>query len=225
MVHPDRPDEDPDVESTQVLDLRPLSADATQPLPTLPPPAPAWQAPTPVPTQPDSARVDHRGTLEWDLQVARLNNRPSTDVGLLLLRLASLPLVLRGLHKLRDFSGFVDGLRENAFAAQAPELLGVAVIAGEIALPLLIAIGLTTRLAGLLQATLMVGIFVFWTLTGTPLLDPATGALSGEAELLFAAIALPLLFTGPGRVSIDRAVTASGRERRIEKRVARRLGE
>ena len=58
-----------------------------------------------------------------------------------------------------------------------------------------------------------------------PLLDPATGALAGEVPLLYAALGLALLFTGPGRISLDRALTSAGQERRVEKRVARRLGE
>ena len=39
------------------------------------------------------------------------------------------------------------------------------------------------------------------------------------------ALGLALLFTGPGRISLDRALTSAGQERRVEKRVARRLGE
>lgn len=209
---------DPDAEPTQQLDVTALQR-TPSPAPAAPPPSPtAWRTP-------DVARVDHRGSLAWDLEVARANNRPATDVGLVLLRVASLPLVLRGLHTLRDFPGFVETLRDNALAGQAPELIGALVVAGEIALPVLIAIGLATRLAGLLQATLMIGIFASWTLAGSPLFDPTTGGLTGEPELLFAALALPLVLTGPGRVSIDRAITASGRERRLEKRAARRSGE
>lgn len=209
------PDAETDAERTQVLDTREFQA-----APPAPPPAPR-----PQPAPPDAARVDRRGTVEWDLAVARANNRPSTDVGLLLLRIASLPLVLRGLHHLLNFGGFIDSLRAHAFAGQAPEVLSALVIAGEIALPVLIAIGLATRVAALLQATLMVAIFVLWTLGVAPLFHPDTGALSGEAELLYAALALPLVLTGAGRVAIDRAITAAGRERRIEKKVARRLGE
>lgn len=241
MAHPLPPEQDPDAERTEVLDVREFAppteppaertlafepAPAPDPLPTrgAEPVGATWAAPRPTPA-PDVARVDHRDTVEWALVEARANNRPLTDVGLLLLRVCSLPLVLRGLHKLVDFPGFVDTLRDNAFAAQAPELLGVLVVGGEIALPVLIAIGLATRVAGLLQATLMIGIFVFWTLAGAPLLDPVTGGLSGEPELLFAALALPLVFTGGGRAAIDRALTAAGRERRIARRVAKRLGE
>lgn len=221
--------DDPDVERTQVLDTRAFQAAPT------PAPAPA-AAPVPVavpvaappayrPSEGDVARRDHRGTVEWDLQVARANNRPSTDLGLLLLRLFSLPLVLRGLHKVLDHGAFIESLRANSFAAQAPELIGTLVIAGEIALPVLLAIGLATRLAGALQAAMVIGIFVLWTLAGGALFDPATGGLAGEPELLFAGLSLPLLFTGAGRISIDRVLTAAGRERRIEKRVARRIGE
>lgn len=197
---------DADAERTQVFDAQQVRQ--------VPPPSP-----------PDMARRDPRTTVEWQLQVAKGENRASTDVGLLLLRLGSLPLVMRGLHKIVEYSGFIDSLRDNAFAKTAPELIGTLVIAGEIVLPVLLAVGLATRLAGLLQSVLMVGIFTFWTVASGALFDPSTGGLSGEPELLFAGLALPLLFTGPGRISIDRALTAAGRERRIEKKVIKRLGE
>lgn len=227
MTDPHDTLDDPDAERTQVLDTRAFQVTPTPmpaPAPALDPATAPMPAYRPVP-EADVARHDHRDTVEWDLQVARANNRPSTDLGLLVLRLFSLPLVLRGLHKVLDYGAFIESLRANSFAAQAPELIGTLVIAGEIALPVLIAIGLATRLAGALQAAMMIGIFVFWTLAGGALFDPGTGALAGEPELLFAGLSLPLLFTGAGRISLDRAVTASGRERRIEKRVAKRLGE
>ncbi len=229
MTQPQDPDataawgpDDPDAERTQVLDTREFQPPAPRPNPTTPV-APA-RSPEVVRT-PDVARVDHRGSLAWDLEVARWSNRPSTDLGLLLLRLCSLPLVLRGVHKLLTYPSFIDSLRDNPVAGQAPDVIGTLVMLGELALPLLIVVGFATRLAGLLQATLVVGVLAAWTLPGQPLLQPGTGALTGEAELLYAAVALPLLFTGPGRISLDRALTASGRERRIEKRVSKRLGE
>ena len=61
------------------------------------------------------------------------------------------------------------------------------------------------------------------TLPEGPLLDPGTRTLVSEATLAYAALALPLVFTGPGRMSLDHGVTASSRERKVERRVAKRL--
>ncbi|MBB1501159.1 DoxX family membrane protein [Propioniciclava sp. MC1683] len=226
MADPHTPVDDPDAERTQVLDTQAVR-DQWAPPPTpvqAPPyaytPAPAY-APAP---QPDLARVDHRGSLAWDLEVARRNNRPSTDVGLLLLRLFSLPLVLRGVHHVATYPQLVDSLRGHALLGQAPEVIGTLVVAGELVLPVLLAVGLATRLAGAAQAVVGATLLVAGIGAG-PLLDPATGALAGEVPLLYAALGLALLFTGPGRISLDRALTSAGQERRVEKRVARRLGE
>ncbi|WP_232547995.1 DoxX family protein [Propioniciclava soli] len=157
----------------------------------------------------------------WRWQMARLHNKPSTDFGLLLLRLLSLPLVLHGIHKLVDFGGFAGALRGNAIGALAPEIIGVAIVAGQILLPLMIAVGAMTRLSALLQAVMMGAVYAFWVLASEPVLNPATGGLSGEAALAYAALALPLFFTGAGRFSVDHGLTTGRRERTADKRVAK----
>lgn len=170
----------------------------------------------------DVAVRDHRGTTEWDLAMSRMNNKPLTDFGLLLLRLCSLPLPLHGVHKALDFGGFVNTLRGNAIGAMAPEIFGGLVVAGQIFLPILILVGLGTRLAGLLQAVMMGCVYAFFVLANNPLMDPKTGGLSGEAALAYAALALPLFFTGAGRFSLDHAMGGKSRERRAEKAIAKR---
>lgn len=183
-------------------------------------PAPATY---PAESRDDVARRDPRGTVDWDLQIARMNNRPLTDLGLLLLRLFSVPLLLHGLHKAGGYASFVESLRGNAIAGAAPELFGLAVVAGQIVLPVFIGLGLLTRLSGLAQAVMMAGIYAFWVLPIATVIDAQTGALSGEAALAYAALALPLFFTGAGRFSVDHLLGASGRQRRAERRVNKRL--
>lgn len=219
--------DDPDAERTEVLDLR-------EPAPRQPPAPAGGHAPVPpvahaAPAGPptsaaDVARRDPRGTPEWDLQMSRMANRPMTDLGLLLLRLCSLPMLLHGLHKAQDYPGLVETLRGNAVGTLAPEVFAGLVIAGQVLLPLLIAVGLLTRLSALAQAAMMACVYAFFVLASNPVLDPRTGGLSGEAALGYVAIALPLFFTGAGRLSLDHLLGARGRERRAEKRVLKRLG-
>ena len=212
--YPDDPD--PDVERTIAFEVP-----ATMPAPS-PDPHPA-RAPSQE-RRLDVARPDHRGSVEWQLEAARLSNRPATDVGLLLLRVLSLPLVLHGLGNALDFFALADRLREHAILAVAPELAAGLVVAGQLGLPVLLAVGFGTRVAALAQVLVIGGLYALELLDGAPLLDPGTRTLSGEGLLAYAALALPLVLTGPGRLSLDHAVTASGRERRVEKRVLRRVG-
>ena len=230
------PDPTPPAERTLAFDS--ADVERTQEIPVVPPrPADRTVAPPPAaiphvgpvrvppPSAPaEAGPVDHRGTTDWALQVSRLNNRPSTDVGLLLLRLLSLPLVLHGAANAFNFFGLVDTLRDHPWGALSPELFGGLVVAGQLGLPVLLAVGFGTRLAALAQALVMAGAWVLATLPEGPLLDPGTRTLVSEATLAYAALALPLVFTGPGRMSLDHGVTASSRERKVERRVAKRLG-
>lgn len=187
------------------------------------PPRPDYATPAPTHER-DIARPDPRGTLDWDLQVARMHNRPLTDVGLLVLRLFSLPLMLQGIYHVGEFGALVDDLRGVLPGQMASEAVAVGVILGQLLLPPLVGVGFLTRLAALAQAVLMAGLYGLLVLPTSQVLDPATGALSGEGVLAYAAVALPLFFTGAGRFSIDHTVGARGRDRRVEKRVTKRLG-
>lgn len=211
----------------------------TQVLPTLDPaptmqenpwmpagaPAPAnveWPAPTAVPEPAADAEDDLRGTDAWAWQMSRTQNRASTDVGLLLLRLFSLPLVLHGIRELLSFNEFVTQIGSNTLGALAPTVIAMAVIVAQTILPVLLAVGFGTRLAAGAQALLMGSIYFFWILDTQPIVDPSTGALSGETALAYAALALPLVFTGPGRFSLDHGLTAERRERVVRRRIEKR---
>lgn len=131
------------------------------------------------------------------------------DFGLLLLRLASLPLLAHGLHEAGDMAGFVDEVADHPLGAQSPEFLAWLLMLGQVALPVLLAVGLFTRPAAFLAAGMMAAI---WALTvplsvGYAPLTPQ-GALTGEALLLYVGITLPLAFTGAGRWSLDAMRTA-----------------
>ena len=223
--------DDPDAERTQVL---PPVADTPEPEPErtkeLPTVAPA---PTPVPVSEPVRRpvevppasgasrpVDPRGTEAWAYQMARQNNKGTTDVGLLLLRLLSLPLLLHGITHVITYPAFVETLAGTALGAQfPPDTLAVALIAGQLTLPLFLAVGALTRLCAALQSAMMALVWMFGPLVTTGVFDPQTGALAGEAALAYAALALPLVFTGAGRISIDHGLTSGRRERVATRRI------
>lgn len=126
------------------------------------------------------------------------------DFGLLLFRLACLPMLLHGIHKAADMPGFTAVVADNVVGSQAPDFLAWAVMLGQVALPLLIVVGLFTRPAAFLLAGMMVAIWVLMVFL-RPAFVPldANGALTGEPAVLYAVLALPLVFTGAGRLSVD----------------------
>ena len=69
----------------------------------------------------------------------------SLDLGLFLLRLGTLLLVTRGLDKAVDLPAWVRDVDDHVLGAQAPELVAWMVLLGQVALPVLLALGLFTR--------------------------------------------------------------------------------
>lgn len=166
-----------------------------------------------TPEDPDDHDDYHRDVYDrWEDQDDVGGGRSrGTDFGLLLLRLGLLLLVPHGLAKATDMAAFVETVDSNVVGAQAPEFFAWMVMLGQVALPLLVALGLFTRPAAFLVAAMMVTIWalmIYLRLDYTLLTE--TGGLTGEAALLYAVLALPLAFTGAGRWSAD-AMRTGGR--------------
>jgi putative oxidoreductase len=126
------------------------------------------------------------------------------DFGLLLLRLGFLLLLPHGVAKAVDMPAFVREVEAHFVGAQAPELIAWTTMIGQVALPVLIAVGLFTRAAAFLVAAMMVATWVFEVYLRTDFSAlSAEGALTGEPVLLYLVLALPLAFTGAGRWSLD----------------------
>lgn len=161
--------------------------------------------------------TEQRRESAYQLARARTRNRASTDFGLLLLRVLPVIMFLHGLRKASNFSGFRDTVANNSFGALAPDVFAIMVVAGQLALPILIAFGLLTRLAALLMAVMMSFI---WVLIQLPngLIDARTGGIASEAAVMFVAASLPLVFTGPGRFSLDHLLTAKRADARAQRR-------
>lgn len=121
------------------------------------------------------------------------------DLGKLLLRLAVGGLMLfHGLHKLIDG---VDGIHTMLVAKGLPGFIAYGVLLGEVLAPLLIILGILTRLSALGLAFTMV---VAWLLVGTGhtwQLDEV-GAWAIESLVYFFVGALAVAFLGAGRFSL-----------------------
>ena len=208
---------EPPAERTAVLDVSALQE--TAPIAASPPP-PMPAAPRPV--EPDAAEFDPRDSPDYAYELERMQNRRFTDVGLLLLRLMTLPLLLRGLYQLLHLGPLTEQMRRLPLLSQAPDLAAVAVGAAGVVLPVLLAVGLFTRVAALLLAGITGLLYGLSLWAGAPVLDPVTGGLANEASLLYGALAFPLVFTGAGRVSVDHGLGTDRRERLADRRVTKR---
>ena len=160
----------------------------------------------------DEAARYHREVYDWDSpEAAEEVHGSGLDFGLLLLRLTMLLLLPHGLAKAGDIDAFIRAVDGNVVGGQAPELFGWLIMLGQVALPVLIAVGLFTRPAAFLCAAMMAAI---WSLAVVSRLDYTllsdTGGLTGENALLFTFLPLVLVFTGAGRWSLD-AMRSDGR--------------
>lgn len=157
-------------------------------------------APLPFGDQPTTIEPESRQTV---------GPRGTTDFGLFLLRVTvGVLLTLRGLQKLFGlFNGpGIDGTTQLLTEAGFDQARVLAVAGGAIELVtgVMLIIGLATPIA--VSALLgLVGLNIAMTLTGdstVPLLGEETRGL--EPSVLYAAALFSLLFTGPGRWSVDR---------------------
>lgn len=142
-----------------------------------------------------------------------LNGESVHHFGLLLLRLATLPLFLHGWHKLHGFDGFVKFLGTVPLGELAPGLFGVLVVAGQLLLGIAITLGLFTRLSGVFLACMFGFIILAVNIPTNGLINAKMGGLSFEPALYYFVLGLVLFFTGPGRYSLDAALLGRGRHR------------
>lgn len=123
----------------------------------------------------------------------------STDFGLLVLRvtLGLSMLLLHGKTKLMNFSAMAPNF-EGIYGLPGNVNLGLAVFA-EVVCAALLAIGLLTRFAALmLVATMATAFFMKHQMA-------LSGPASGELAMVYLAGFVALLFTGAGRISVDRS--------------------
>lgn len=125
----------------------------------------------------------------------------SKDLGLLILRIStSLLMLFHGAAKLMHGVG---GLSKGLAAKGLPEFLAYGVYVGEVIAPVLIIVGLYTRISSIIVAgTMVVAIYVAH---GHELFTLGKfGAPVIELPFLYLIVAITLLFTGPGKYSINK---------------------
>lgn len=122
------------------------------------------------------------------------------DFGKLLLRLAAGGLMIpHGIHKLLHGDEFI---RSKLAEAGLPEFIALGVPVGEILAPVLLILGLATRLSALTVAFTMVMSLVlafggrFFTLN-------QHGGWTPELNILFLVSCLAIFFMGSGRYAVD----------------------
>ena len=126
----------------------------------------------------------------------------SEDTGKLILRVSLGVMIL--LHGIAKIMGGVDGIVGMVGKAGLPGAFGYLVYVGEVLAPLLLIVGLWTRLAALVVAINMVVAIVLVHMGDVFTLTKQGGwALELQGMLLFTAIAVALL--GAGRFSVGGA--------------------
>lgn len=129
----------------------------------------------------------------------------SDDTGKLILRLSLGILIL--LHGLAKLSSGVGGIAGMLSSHGLPGFLAYFVYVGEILAPLLVIIGICTRLGGLIIAINMV-VAIMLAHSGQIASTTNTGGWALELQGMFLFSALALAFMGAGRFSLG---GASGR--------------
>jgi putative oxidoreductase len=121
------------------------------------------------------------------------------DLGRLVLRVAlALLLLFHGVSKLMGGVGFITGMLEKM---GLPGAIGYLVYVGEVIAPLLILVGVWTRLAALIVAgNMIVAVLLVHTKEFFTMSQTGGWALELQGMYFFAALALALL--GAGRYSI-----------------------
>lgn len=128
--------------------------------------------------------------------------RSTDDVGKLVLRvLLAVLLLFHGVSKLVGGIGFITGMLAKA---GLPTAFGYLVYVGEVVAPLLILIGLTTRIAALLVVVNMI-VALLLVHTSQFFSMNATGGWALELQGMYLGSAIVLALLGAGRYSLGGA--------------------
>ena len=125
----------------------------------------------------------------------------SDDVGKLILRITIGFLML--LHGVNKFQNGIDGIKYLVTKNGLPEFLAYGVYGGEILAPILIIIGLYTRISSLVVGLTMVfAVYLAHASDIFALNDKGASAI--ELQLLFMLGAFTIMFLGAGKISVDK---------------------
>lgn len=124
----------------------------------------------------------------------------SRDFGSLMLRLGVGGLMLlHGIHKLINGHDYIiSQLQESGL----PKVLWLGVPISEVLAPILLILGFATRISAFLIAFTMVMSIVLVKGVEGFFINPATGGVNAELNILFLIAAITIMFIGPGKLAI-----------------------
>lgn len=130
----------------------------------------------------------------------KLESVLNEDIGKLILRFSIAALMLfHGFSKL--FNG-IDGIKFLVTNAGLPEFVAYGVYMGEVVFPILIILGLFTRISSLFFALTMV-FAIFLAHSSELFVLEETGGLLIELPLIYLLASISIIFIGAGKYSLD----------------------
>ncbi len=130
----------------------------------------------------------------------KLESVLNEDIGKLILRFSIAALMLfHGFSKL--FNG-IDGIKFLVTNAGLPEFVAYGVYMGEVVFPILIILGLFTRISSLFFALTMV-FAIFLAHSSELFVLEETGGLLIELPLIYLLTSISIMFIGAGKYSLD----------------------
>lgn len=131
----------------------------------------------------------------------KLANVLDENIGKLLLRVSLGTLML--FHGITKFNSGIAGIKGLVSSAGFPEVLAYGSYVGEIIVPILLILGLMTRVSALVYSFTMA--FAIYLVHANDIftINAKTGGLIIELPLLYLLAALALAFLGAGKYSLD----------------------
>src|SRR3954468_17105000 len=124
------------------------------------------------------------------------------DIGKLILRLTVAGLLIfHGLAKAKGGIGWMAGMLASH---HIPAFVGYGVYVAEIVAPILLIVGVWTRLAGLVIAFDLFMAIVLVVQSKAFEVNPRSGGLGGEVELFYLLLGVAIFFLGSGRYALSK---------------------
>ncbi|DAB37316.1 MAG TPA: GntR family transcriptional regulator [Sulfurospirillum cavolei] len=130
-----------------------------------------------------------------------LSKYENKDIASLILRVSVSALML--FHGISKFHRGIDGIKAMVVSSGLPSLLAYGVYVGEILVPLLLLVGLMTRVSALYLGATMVFAIALAHSNMLFTINPQSGGLMIELPLLYLITSITLFFLGAGKFSID----------------------
>lgn len=124
------------------------------------------------------------------------------NLGILLLRIVTGGLMLP--HGIAKLSNGFDFIKNMLKANGLPEILWIGVPIAEVLAPVLLILGIMTRISGLMIAVTMF-FAIFLTIGIGAFVSGKTGGLGGELNFLFMVNGIVLMLIGPGKYALGKS--------------------